>query len=99
MAPIKTDGEALAARGIAPDGRALRAIRTRQRIIATMATLLREGIPAPTVTQIGARAGISTRSVYMHFGDTTELFLAMISPAFSEARAHMLPVPDAPFED
>jgi AcrR family transcriptional regulator len=99
MAPIKTDGEALAARGIAPDGRALRAIRTRHRIIATMADLLREGNPAPTVTQIGARAGISTRSVFMHFGDTTELFLAMISSAFSEARSCMQPVPDAPFEE
>lgn len=99
MASIKTDGEALAARGIEPDGRALRAIRTRQRIIATMAALLREGNPLPTVTQIGARAGISTRSVFMHFGDTTELFLAMLSAAFSEARTHMQPVPNAPFED
>jgi AcrR family transcriptional regulator len=99
MAPIKTDGEALAARGIAPDGRALRAIRTRQRIIATMAALLREGNPLPTVTQIGARAGISTRSVFMHFGDTTELFLAVLSTAFTEARTHMHPVPNAPFEN
>jgi AcrR family transcriptional regulator len=99
MAPIKTDGEALAARGIEPDGRALRAIRTRQRIIATMATLLREGNAAPTITQIGARAGISTRSVFMHFGDTTELFMAMISAAFNEARTQMPPVPEAPFEE
>ena len=56
------------------DGRARRALATRQRIIDSMAALIREGIVAPTCEQVAAGAGISPRSVFLHFDDLQTLF-------------------------
>ena len=99
MRYIKTNGAVLAARGIAPDGRARRAIATRARIIVAMAELLRERRTLPTADQISERAGVTSRTVFMHFNDLAELFDAVLAHEFEHIAPKLPPIPDeAPFE-
>jgi TetR/AcrR family transcriptional regulator, regulator of autoinduction and epiphytic fitness len=60
-----------------PDGRNLRAERTRQSIVDAMLALLDEGSVQPTAEQIAARADVSERSVFQHFPDREQLFEAV----------------------
>ena len=99
MRHIKTNGAVLAARGIAPDGRARRAIATRARIIVAMAELLRERRSLPTADQISERAGVTSRTVFMHFNDLAELFDAVLAHEFEHVAPKLPPIPgNAPFE-
>jgi AcrR family transcriptional regulator len=82
------------------DGRSARAVRTRDAVVRALLGLISEGELRPTAGRIAERAGISLRSVYVHFDDLDDLFLA----AASEQRARVaalvraLPV-DGPFEE
>jgi TetR/AcrR family transcriptional regulator, regulator of autoinduction and epiphytic fitness len=60
-----------------PDGRNLRAERTRQAIVDATLALLDEGNVQPTAEQIAARAHVSERSVFQHFPDREQLFEAV----------------------
>jgi len=66
------------------DGRRRRSEATRERIVAAMKALIEEGVLAPTAEMIAARAGVSSRSVFFRFGDTAELYLAVIDSVFAE---------------
>jgi AcrR family transcriptional regulator len=100
MPHIKTDPRDLTARGVAPDGRARRALATRAKIIAAMSDLVGEGNVSPTSEQIGRRAGVSTRSIFMHFDDIGALFVAVLDHLIREAMPRLPPVPKgAPFTD
>jgi TetR/AcrR family transcriptional regulator, regulator of autoinduction and epiphytic fitness len=62
---------------VRPDGRTARALRTRTTIVDALLGLLDEGDLQPTASQIAARAGISLRLIYHHFGDLESLFRAV----------------------
>ena len=61
------------------DGRAARSGRTRDSVINVVLDLVQQGNPRPTARQMAERAGISLRSVYVHFDDLDDLFLAVAS--------------------
>jgi TetR/AcrR family transcriptional regulator, regulator of autoinduction and epiphytic fitness len=56
------------------DGRAARKAATRDAIADALLDLVTEGHLRPTAREIAARAGISLRSVYVHFDDLEDLF-------------------------
>lgn len=60
----------------AADGRTARSQRTRDSVVEALLDLLGDGNPRPTAREIAARAGVSLRSVYVHFDDLEDLFLA-----------------------
>lgn len=76
-------------------GRGDRVARTREAIVSSTLTLAMEGEVAPIVRDIAKLAGVSARTVFQHFADTAELYLAVLgrvlsssqqSPADTEAR-------------
>lgn len=73
------------------DGRRLRAVRTRAKILEATLALLDGGDPAPTAAAIAARAAVAVRSIAQHFA-TRELLLA----ALAERHLARLPVVDGP---
>jgi TetR/AcrR family transcriptional regulator, regulator of autoinduction and epiphytic fitness len=58
------------------DGRTARSARTRAAVVTAVLELVRAGNLRPTAKEIAARAGISLRSVYVHFDDLDDLFAA-----------------------
>jgi TetR/AcrR family transcriptional regulator, regulator of autoinduction and epiphytic fitness len=82
------------------DGRSARAARTRDAVVRALLGLIADGDLRPTAGRIAERAGISLRSVYVHFDDLDDLFVA----ASHEQRARVaglvraLPT-DGPFAD
>jgi AcrR family transcriptional regulator len=58
------------------DGRTARAARTREAVVRALLGLIAEGDLRPTAGRIAERAGISLRSVYVHFDDLDDLFVA-----------------------
>ena len=61
----------------AEDGRVERGQRTRKAVIDTMLELHAEGNLTPTIEQIAARVGRTTRAIYQHFQDKEALAVAM----------------------
>jgi len=62
------------ASGRVTDGRSARSQRTRLAVVDALLDLLRAGNPRPTAKEIAERAGVSLRSVYVHFDDLDDLF-------------------------
>lgn len=60
------------------DGRRLRAIRNRDRVVDALLDLFVEGMTTPDVRLVAERAGLSVRSVFRYFDDLQELTLAAI---------------------
>lgn len=58
------------------DGRSARSARTKKAVVRALLDLIGEGNLRPTARRVADRAGISLRSVYVHFDDLEELFLA-----------------------
>jgi AcrR family transcriptional regulator len=58
------------------DGRARRALDTRQRLLDAMADLILEGV-FPTGEMVAGRAGITARAMFLHFDDMASLFEAV----------------------
>jgi AcrR family transcriptional regulator len=58
------------------DGRSARSARTRDAVVRALLGLISEGDVRPTAGRIAERAGISLRSVYVHFDDLDDLFIA-----------------------
>jgi TetR/AcrR family transcriptional regulator of autoinduction and epiphytic fitness len=58
------------------DGRLTRAARTRASVVEALLTLNDEGNLRPTARDIAAKAGVSLRSLYVHFDDLEALFVA-----------------------
>src|SRR5579871_4061025 len=64
-------------------GRGDRVARTREAIVASTLTLAMEGEVAPIVRDIAKLAGVSARTVFQHFADTAELYVAVLGRVFS----------------
>lgn len=73
----------------APDGRSARSQRTRDAVVEALLAWLRDGNLRPTAKEIADRAGISVRSVYVHFDDLEDLFCAAATHQLSDL-AHLV---------
>jgi TetR/AcrR family transcriptional regulator, regulator of autoinduction and epiphytic fitness len=82
------------------DGRLTRAARTRAAVVDALLTLNERGNPRPTARDIAAEAGVSLRSLYVHFDDLEALFVAA-SIRHAERITAVLPplVVDGSFEE
>ena len=81
------------------DGRLTRAARTRTAVVDALLTLNARGELRPTARDIAAEAGVSLRSVYVHFDDLEALFVES-SRRHHELLMSTLPpiVDEGPFE-
>lgn len=61
----------------APDGRKTRSEQSRQRIVAAVLELVREGIAEPGAQAVAARAGLGRRTVFRLFKDMEGLYREM----------------------
>jgi AcrR family transcriptional regulator len=81
------------------DGRSARAARTRDAVVRSLLGLIAEGELRPTAGRIAERAGISLRSVYVHFDDLDDLFLAAAREQRVRVATLVQPLPaDGPLE-
>ena len=62
-------------------GRGDRVARTREAIVSSTLTLAMEGEVSPIVRDIAKLAGVSARTVFQHFADTAELYVAVLGRA------------------
>ncbi len=60
------------------DGRRLRSVASRDRIINAVIALVDEDQGIPGAEAIAARAGVGLRSVFRHFGDMDGLYVAVV---------------------
>jgi AcrR family transcriptional regulator len=60
------------------DGRKLRSLASRERIIEALIALIDEENDPPSAENIAARAGVGLRSVFRHFGDMDSLYTAVM---------------------
>jgi AcrR family transcriptional regulator len=81
------------------DGRVLRGERTRARIVDALINLIREGSLVPRAVDIAGRAGVSVRSVFQHFADFRELYLAAADRAVENVIPLLTDIPiDQPLD-
>ena len=71
-----SQGPGDAADRAAQDGRLTRAARTRAAVVDALLALNERGNVRPTARDIATEAGVSLRSLYVHFDDLEALFLA-----------------------
>jgi TetR/AcrR family transcriptional regulator, regulator of autoinduction and epiphytic fitness len=83
--------------GVALDGRAARALRTRNRVVDALLDLVDAGDPRPSAADVARRAGVSLRSVYQHFDDLETLF-RVAGERHRQRFAHLEPLPELPAE-
>ena len=76
------------------DGRNARSQRTRSAVVDALLELNREGNLRPTAKEIAERAGVSLRSVYVHFDDLEDLFLAAAKRHVELVSGMVVAVPD-----
>lgn len=75
------------------DGRTARAARTRDSVVEALLGLIDDGNLRPTAREIADRAGVSLRSVYVHFEDLEDLFAAAARRQFERILPLLGPVP------
>jgi TetR/AcrR family transcriptional regulator, regulator of autoinduction and epiphytic fitness len=75
------------------DGRSARSQRTRTAVVDALLALLRDGSLRPTAREIAERAGVSLRSVYVHFDDLEDLFLAAAQRHVEQISGLLVEVP------
>jgi len=64
-----------------------RVARTREAIISSTQTMAQDGEVAPIVRDIAKLAGVSARTVFQHFADTAELYVAVLSRVLANVTA------------
>jgi len=74
------------------DGRSARAQRTRDSVVDAVLDLVSHGQVRPTAREIADAAGISVRSVYVHFDDLDDLFRAAADRHFEKMASLLQPV-------
>jgi TetR/AcrR family transcriptional regulator of autoinduction and epiphytic fitness len=74
------------------DGRAARAAKTRNAIADALLDLLADGEMQPTAKEIADRAGVSVRSVYVHFDDLEGLYCVAATRYFGRVAPMLAPV-------
>jgi len=84
------------ATSVAPavDGRSARKAATRDAIADALLDLVTEGSLRPTAKEIAARAGVSLRSVYVHFDDLEDLFCVAARRQFDQVAPARAPADD-----
>jgi AcrR family transcriptional regulator len=80
-------------------GRGDRVARTREAIVSSTLTLAREGEVAPIVRDIAKLAGVSARTVFQHFADTAELYVAVLGRVLTGLRGEAQPAPSAALDE
>lgn len=83
------------ARPTVVDGRTARTLRTRAAIVDAHVALLAEGGLRPTADQIATRAGVSVRSLWIHFPDLEALFAATAAEVLARQDVAFRPVDPA----
>lgn len=93
--------DAVVAPGARLDGRSERSRRTRTALVDAMLALQEEGDVAPSAQRVADRAGISPRTMYLHFADMEALFVEAGDRFLLKLAAIGQPVPslDAPFAE
>jgi len=74
------------------DGRSLRASRTRSAIVNAHCALLSSGELTPSTRQIAVRAGVSPRTLFLHFPNLQALFAATADTVLENVLAAAEPV-------
>jgi len=74
------------------DGRSARAQRTRDSVVDAVLALVVDGNARPTAREIAERAGISVRSVYVHFDDLDDLFRSAADRHFASLADLLVPI-------
>lgn len=84
------------ATSVAPavNGRSARKAATRDAIADALLDLVTEGSLRPTAKEIAARAGVSLRSVYVHFDDLEDLFCVAARRQFDRVAPARAPADD-----
>ena len=70
---------------LATPARGDRVARTREAIVGSALALALAGEVAPIVRDIAKMAGVSARTVFQHFADTAELYVAVLSRVMAAA--------------
>src|ERR1700744_553066 len=78
---------------VQPAGRGDRVARTREAIVSSTLSLAMEGEVAPIVRDIAKLAGVSARTVFQHFADTAELYVAVLGRVLTGLRGEAQPAP------
>lgn len=74
------------------DGRTARSAKTRDAIADALLDLLVEGNVRPRAREIAQRAGVSLRSVYVHFDDLEDLFCVAARRHYARVVPMLAPV-------
>jgi AcrR family transcriptional regulator len=74
---------------LATPARGDRVARTREAIVASALALALAGQVAPIVRDIAKMAGVSARTVFQHFADTAELYVAVLGRVMAAAFGEM----------
>jgi AcrR family transcriptional regulator len=77
------------------DGRAARAVRTRDAIVDACIALVEEGDLRPTAPRIAERARVSVRSVFQHFDDLPALHTAVVQRVVERLAVLVVPIDPA----
>lgn len=80
-------------------GRGDRVARTREAIVSSTLTLAMEGEVAPIVRDIAKLAGVSARTVFQHFADTAELYVAVLGRVLTGLRGEPVAPSSAQLDD
>ena len=72
-------------------GRGDRVARTREAIVSSALALAMDGEVAPIVRDIAKLAGVSARTVFQHFADTAELYVAVLGRVLTAVRGEAQP--------
>ncbi len=82
------------------DGRSARSAKTRDAIADALLDLLIDGNLRPTAKEIAERAGVSVRSVYVHFDDLEDLMVVAADRHFARIAPMFERIPVAgPFDE
>lgn len=85
---------------VAQDGRIARGLRTREAILCAYEDLIQEAEVPPTGAELAARAGVSARSIFTHFGDMDGVLAATARRALEWlARTHVAIPSDLPLDE
>ncbi|HZR12792.1 MAG TPA: TetR/AcrR family transcriptional regulator [Acidimicrobiia bacterium] len=81
------------------DGRTARAARTRDAVVEALLSLIDEGDVRPPARRVAERAGVSLRSVYVHFDDLEDLYCAAAKRQYRRISALVVTLPtDGPLD-
>jgi TetR/AcrR family transcriptional regulator of autoinduction and epiphytic fitness len=76
---------------VVTDGRVSRSARTRAAVVDALLALINSGNLRPTAREVADEAGVSLRSVYVHFDDVESLFVAAAARYFEGLQGLHIP--------